>query len=43
MDSVGSMVLREGNVDITKIPLVPLEDGLDGSTTLDEKLGPNMV
>jgi hypothetical protein len=43
MDGVGPMVLREGNVDITGMPPVPLEDGIDGSTTLDETLGPDMV
>jgi hypothetical protein len=43
MDGVGPMVLREGKVDITGMPPVPLEDGIDGSTTLDETLGPNMV
>jgi hypothetical protein len=35
MDGVGSMVLKEGKIDIIGIPLVPLEYGLDGSSTLD--------
>jgi hypothetical protein len=37
------MVLREGKVDITGIPPVPPEYGIDGSSTLDETLGPNNV
>jgi hypothetical protein len=43
MDGVFPMVLREGNVDIIGMPLVPLEDGIDGSCTLEQKLGPDMV
>jgi len=48
MDNVGAMVLRDGNVDIMGIPprrfpLVPLDDRIYGSDTLDETLGPNMV
>jgi hypothetical protein len=48
MDGVGPMELRGGNVDITGMlprgfPPVPLEDGLVGSTTLDETLIPDMV
>ena len=34
IDDVVPMVLRDGNVDIKGIPLVPLMDGLDGSVTL---------
>jgi len=40
---VGPMELRDGNVEIMGMPPVPLEDGLDGSATLDETLGPDMV
>jgi hypothetical protein len=40
---VGPMELRDGNVEIMGMPPVPLEDGFDGSTTLDETLGPDMV
>jgi hypothetical protein len=43
MDSVGPMELRGGNVDIVMMPPVPLEDGLNGSATLDETLGLDMV
>ena len=40
---VGPMELEDGKVDITGIPLDTLMDGFDGSTTLDETLGPNMM
>jgi hypothetical protein len=48
VDGVGPMELRGGNVDITGMPLgefppIPLGDGIVGSTTLDETLGPDMV
>jgi hypothetical protein len=43
IEGVGPMVIREGNVVITGMPPVPLEDGLDGSDTLDETLGPDIV
>jgi hypothetical protein len=48
MDNVGLMELRDGNVGIMGIPFrgfspVPLEDGLDGSATLEETLGPDML
>jgi hypothetical protein len=43
MDGVGPMELRDGNVDIMGMPQVPLVDGIEGSTTLDETLGPDMV
>jgi hypothetical protein len=43
MYNVGPMVVSESNVDITGMPQVPLEDGLDGSNTLDETLGTDMV
>jgi hypothetical protein len=48
MDGVGLMELRGGNVDIIRMlprgfPLVPLEDGIVASTTLDETLVPDMV
>jgi hypothetical protein len=43
MDGVVPMVLREGKVDVTSIPLVPLEYGLDGLATLEETLGLDMV
>jgi hypothetical protein len=48
MGSVGTMVLRDGNVDITGMhprgfsPFL-LKYGLDGSTTLDETIGSDMV
>jgi hypothetical protein len=37
------MVLREGNMDITGIPPVPVANGIDVSTKIDEKLGPGMI
>ena len=43
IDGVGLMVLKDGNVEITEMLPVPLMDGLDGSATLDEPLGPEMV
>jgi hypothetical protein len=43
MDGVGPMELRDGKVDVTWMPLVPLIDGIEGSTTLDETLSPEMV
>jgi hypothetical protein len=48
MDGEGPMELRGGNEDMTGMPLdefppIPLEDGLTGSTALDEALGPDMV
>jgi hypothetical protein len=43
IDNVGPMVPREGNVDITGMPPVPLMDGIYGSSTLDETLGPDMM
>jgi hypothetical protein len=48
MDGVGPMELKGGNVDITGMfprgfPLVPLEDGIIASSTLDETLVPDMV
>jgi hypothetical protein len=48
MDGVGPMVPRDGNMDITGMPLrgfppIPLEYGIDGSTTLEKTLGLDMV
>jgi hypothetical protein len=43
IDGVGPMVLKDGKVDIIGMPPVPLVDGIDGSTTLDETLGSDMV
>jgi len=43
IDGVGKIVLRDGNVDFTGIPPVPLVDGIDGLATLDETLGPATV
>ena len=43
VDGVGPMVLREGNVYITWMLLVPLADGLDGLATFDETHGHFMV
>jgi hypothetical protein len=43
IDDVGTMVLIDGNMEITGMPPVPLMEGLDVSTTIDETLGPNMV
>jgi hypothetical protein len=48
MDGEGPMELRGGNEDMTEMPPdefppIPLEDGLMGSTALDEALGPDMV
>jgi hypothetical protein len=47
-DGASPMKLRDGNVDITGMPLgesplVLLGDGLVGSATLDDTLGPDMV
>ena len=48
MDGVGPMELRGGNIDITvtlprEFSLVPFDDGLVVSRTLDKTLVPNMV
>jgi hypothetical protein len=48
MDGVGPIFLRDGNVEINGMPPkgfppVLLFDGLDGSSTLDETLYPDMV
>jgi hypothetical protein len=39
IDGVGPMVLKDGNVYITRIPLVPLIYGLDVLATLEKHLG----
>jgi hypothetical protein len=43
IDGVGPMVLKDSNVDIKGMPLVPLIYGIEGSTTLDKTFGPDMV
>jgi hypothetical protein len=43
IDGVGPMVLIEGNVEISGMTRVPLQDGIDSSTTLDETLCLDMV
>jgi len=48
VNSVVPMEIRGGNVDMIGIPPegfppIPLNDGIVGSTTLDETPGPNMV
>jgi hypothetical protein len=48
MYGVFPMELRDGNFNITGLPprgfpLVPLDDGLVGSNTMDETLGSDMV
>jgi hypothetical protein len=42
-EGVGPMALRDDKVDITGVPPIMLIDGIEGSTTLDETLGPDMV
>jgi hypothetical protein len=43
IDGVAMMVHREGNVEINGMSPVPLENGINGSTTLDETLGIDIV
>jgi hypothetical protein len=40
---VGPMAVRDDKVDITVLPLVMHVEWIEGSTTLDEALKPNMV
>jgi hypothetical protein len=43
INGVGQMALKDGKVDINGIPQVLISYGLDGSATVDETLGPNML
>jgi hypothetical protein len=42
-DGVGPMALMDDKEDIIKVPPLTLVDGIEGSATLDETLGPDIM